>query len=30
MKLTNVKDYMVYVELADGAPVNASLEILPE
>ena len=28
MKLTNVKDYMVYVELADGAPVNASLEIL--
>ena len=28
MKLTNVKDYMVYVELADGAPVNAALEIL--
>lgn len=28
MKLTNVKDYMVYVELADGTPVNASLEIL--
>lgn len=28
MKLTNVKDYMVYVELTDGTPVNASLEIL--